>query len=92
MLFRSQLAAIAITSVVTSLSVPGIPGGSILMMVPVLMSAGLPAAGMGILLGVDTVPDMFRTTTNITADVVVATLLGRRAASSTSAGGGPGAD
>jgi len=75
----AQLATIAITSVVTTLSVPGIPGGSILMMVPVLMSAGLPAAGMGILLGVDTIPDMFRTTTNITADVVVATILGRRA-------------
>jgi proton glutamate symport protein len=74
-----QLATIAITSVVTTLSVPGIPGGSILMMVPVLMSAGLPAAGMGILLGVDTIPDMFRTTTNITADVVVATILGRPA-------------
>ena len=74
----TQLATIAITSVVTTLSVPGIPGGSILMMVPVLMSAGLPAAGMGILLGVDTIPDMFRTTTNITADVVVAAILGRR--------------
>ncbi len=75
-----QLATIAITSVVTTLSVPGIPGGSILMMVPVLMSAGLPPAGMGILLGVDTIPDMFRTTTNVTADMVVATILGRREA------------
>jgi len=73
-----QLATIAITSVVTTLSVPGIPGGSILMMVPVLMSAGLPPAGMGILLGVDTIPDMFRTTTNVTADMVVAALLGPR--------------
>lgn len=74
----AQLATIAITSVVTTLSVPGIPGGSILMMVPVLMSAGLPPAGMGILLGVDTIPDMFRTTTNVTADMAVAALLGRR--------------
>ena len=49
------------------------------MMVPVLLSAGVPAEGMGLLLGVDTIPDMFRTTTNVTGDVAAAAILARRA-------------
>jgi Na+/H+-dicarboxylate symporter len=72
-----QLITIALTSVVTTFSVPGIPGGSIIVMVPVLLSAGLPVDGIGLLLGVDTVPDMFRTTTNVTGDMAAATVLAR---------------
>ena len=73
-----QLATLTATSIATSFSVPGIPGGGIIMMVPVLLSAGLPAEGVGVLLAVDTIPDMFRTTTNVTADLAAAVLLGRR--------------
>jgi Na+/H+-dicarboxylate symporter len=72
-----QLATIAVVSVLTTFTVPGIPGGSIIVMVPVLMAAGLPADGIGLLLGVDTVPDMFRTTTNVTGDMAAATVLAR---------------
>ena len=71
----AQLGAIAITAVLTSFSVPGVPGGSILVMVPVLLAAGLPVDGVGILLGVDTIPDMFRTTTNVTGHMAAATIL-----------------
>ncbi len=70
-----QLIAIAVTAVLTSFSVPGVPGGSILVMVPVLLAAGLPVDGVGILLGVDTIPDMFRTTTNVTGHMAAATIL-----------------
>ena len=72
-----QLATIVLTVVLTTFSVPGIPGGSILIMAPVLMAAGIDVAGVGILLGVDTIPDMFRTATNVTGDMAVATVLGR---------------
>ena len=71
----AQLVAIAVTAVLTSFSVPGVPGGSILVMVPVLLAAGLPIEGVGILLGVDTIPDMFRTTTNVTGHMAAATIL-----------------
>jgi proton glutamate symport protein len=74
----SQLATIALTAVVVSFSVPGIPGGTIIAMVPVLMSAGLPIEGAGIMLGVDTIPDMFRTTANVTGDMTAAVVLGAR--------------
>ena len=73
----AQLMTSAVTSVVTSFSVPGIPGGSIIVMVPVLMAAGIPIEGVGILLGVDTIPDMFRTTTNVTGHMSAAVVLSR---------------
>lgn len=71
----AQLISIIATSTLLAFSVPGIPGGSILIMAPVLMSAGVPVEGLGILLGVDTIPDMFRTTTNVTGDMTAAAIL-----------------
>lgn len=73
----AQLVTIAVTSVLTSFSVPGVPGGSILVMIPVLMAAGIPIEGIGILLGVDTIPDMFRTTTNVTGHMTAAVIVAR---------------
>ncbi|HEX6316230.1 MAG TPA: dicarboxylate/amino acid:cation symporter [Gemmatimonadaceae bacterium] len=73
-----QLATIVLTSIATSFSVPGIPGGSIVIMAPVLIAAGLPVEGIGILLGADTIPDMFRTTINVTGQMAVATAVARR--------------
>ena len=74
----TALAAMVLTTVLTCFSVPGIPGGAIITMVPVLLAAGIPVEGIGILLGVDTIPDMFRTTTNVTGDLAVATVLAPR--------------
>lgn len=74
----AQLASIVLTVVATSFSVPGIPGGSIVIMAPVLMSAGLPVEGIGILLGADTIPDMFRTTANVTGHLAVAAAISDR--------------
>lgn len=76
-LTAAQLATVVVTVVISTFSIPGIPGGSIVAMVPVLLAAGLPVEGMGILLGVDTIPDMFRTTTNITGDMAAAVVLAR---------------
>ncbi|MBY0489959.1 MAG: dicarboxylate/amino acid:cation symporter [Gemmatimonadaceae bacterium] len=74
----AQLATVAVTTVISSFSVPGIPGGTIVGMIPVLMAAGVPVEGAGILLGVDTIPDMFRTTANVTGDMAAAVVLGGR--------------
>lgn len=73
----AQLVTIALMSVVTTFTIPSIPGGTIIVMVPVLLAAGLPVAGIGILLGIDTLPDMFRTITHVTGDLTVASLLSR---------------
>jgi Na+/H+-dicarboxylate symporter len=77
----AQLASVVLTVVATSFSVPGIPGGSIVIMAPVLMDAGLPLEGIGILLGADTIPDMFRTTANVTGHLATAVAVGRAAGS-----------
>jgi Na+/H+-dicarboxylate symporter len=72
-----QLASIVFTVVLTTFAVPGIPGGSIIAMVPVLAAVNLPIEGIGILLAVDTIPDMFRTTENVTGSLTLAAVLGR---------------
>ena len=77
-LSTAQLLSVLVTVVLTSFSIPGVPAGSVIVMVPVLLAAGLPPEGIGVLLAIDTIPDMFRTTTNVTADMTVASVLGRR--------------
>jgi Na+/H+-dicarboxylate symporter len=72
-----QLLTVVVTVVLTSFSIPGVPAGSVIVMVPVLLAAGLPPEGIGVLLAIDTIPDMFRTTTNVTADMTVAVMLAR---------------
>lgn len=76
-LAASQLASVVVTATLVSFSVPAIPSGSILVMVPVMMAAGVPVAGIGILLGIDTIPDMCRTTINVTASMSAATIVAR---------------
>jgi len=78
-LTATQLAAIAFTSVLSSFTVPGIPGGSIIALVPVMASANLPIDGIGILLAVDTIPDMFRSAANATGSLTLAAALRRDA-------------
>ena len=72
-----QLVTIALMTVVTTFSVPSVPGGTIIVIVPVLLAVDLPVAAVGLLLGVDTIPDMFRTGTHVTTDMAAATILAR---------------
>lgn len=73
----AQLATVLLAAIATSLTSPGVPGGSIILMAPVLASANIPVAGVGILLAVDTIPDMFRTVANVTGWLSVGSILGR---------------
>ena len=73
-----QLASIVFTVILTTFAVPGVPGGSIIAMVPVLAAVNLPLDGIGILLAVDAIPDMFRTTGNVTGSMTLAAVLRRR--------------
>jgi proton glutamate symport protein len=73
-----QLLAVLVTTVVTTFTVPGIPGGSIVVMVPILAAAGVPAGAVGILLGADVIPDMFRTMANVTGGIAAGVIVGRR--------------
>lgn len=72
-----HLATMVVTSILASFTVPGVPGGGVIAALPVLMAVGLPAEGIGILLAVDTIPDLFRTTANVTGNIGVAVVLAR---------------
>src|SRR5262249_22246269 len=81
----SRLATITFMAVATSLAAPGVLGGSILVMAPVLTSVGLPASGIGVLLAADTIPDMFRTAANVTGWLCAASILSPRVQSHSAA-------
>ena len=72
-----DLVTIAVTSALLTFSVPAIPGGTILIMAPVLATVGIPVAGIGVLLALDAIPDMFRTATNVTGHMAALTILDR---------------
>jgi proton glutamate symport protein len=73
----AQLATIVVTVVVTTFTIPGIPAGAIIVMAPVLAAAGIPVEGIGVLMGVDTIPDMFRTMANVIGWLTAESILGR---------------
>ncbi|MFW6047462.1 MAG: dicarboxylate/amino acid:cation symporter [Candidatus Woesearchaeota archaeon] len=64
----SLVAIIAIT-VGASIGSPSVPGVGIVILATILSSVGIPAAGIGLILGVDRILDMFRTTINVTGDL-----------------------
>jgi len=57
---------------VVAMSVAPVPSASIVTLAPILEAAGVPLAGLGLLLGIDRIPDMFRSATNITGHVTAA--------------------
>jgi proton glutamate symport protein len=59
---------------------PAIPSGGLLIMAPVYISLGLPVQGIGILIAVDLIVDMFITAANVSANVTVAAILSKKAA------------
>lgn len=74
------LGLVIVTSTLLSFSVPGIPSGSLFILAPVLVDLGLPAQAVGILIAVDVIPDIFKTTANVTAHLCAATIASGRAA------------
>ncbi len=68
-----QMAAVMIMSVITAIGAAGVPGGSIPLLVGVLTMFGVPGKGIAIVLGVDRLLDMSRTTVNVCGDLSAAT-------------------
>jgi proton glutamate symport protein len=73
----TTLVWVLITAVLISFSVPGIPSASLFMLAPVLVSLGLPPEGVGLLIAVDTIPDMFNTLANVTGHMASTTVIAR---------------
>jgi len=63
----TNLVIFAIGSVILSLTVPGIPSGGFFVQAPLYLAVGLPPEGLGILIAVDFIPDLFKTLLNLTS-------------------------
>ena len=70
-------AVVVLMSVITSIGVAGIPGGSIPILMMVLSMVGVPVEGIAIVLGVDRILAMCRTTVNVTGDLVCTAVVER---------------
>ena len=64
-----------ITIVGASIGTPATPGVGIIVLATILASIGVPPEGIGIILGVDRLLDMCRTTLNVTGDLVATTVM-----------------
>ncbi|MDL2227580.1 dicarboxylate/amino acid:cation symporter [Odoribacter sp. OttesenSCG-928-L07] len=71
----TQIFVICITTVISSIGTPGIPGGSVVILMMVLNSVGIPAEGLALILGIDRPLDMLRTVVNVTGDATVACIV-----------------
>ena len=72
-----QLAMLAAASVAMSFSVPGIPSGGLFVITPFFVTVGLPVEGIGILIALDVIPDLFKTLINVTGHLTATVLLSR---------------
>ncbi|MBV1857483.1 MAG: dicarboxylate/amino acid:cation symporter [Nannocystaceae bacterium] len=71
------LVLIIATAVAASIGAPAAPGVGIVILSGILASAGIPASGVALLLGVDRLLDMARTSVNVTGDLVACVVLDR---------------
>ncbi len=62
-------------AILAGVGTAGVPGGSLPLIVILLTQVGIPAEGIGLILGVDRFLDMARTTLNVAGDLVIAQLV-----------------
>lgn len=70
-----QLLTIVATTTISSIGTPGVPGGSVVILIMVLSSVGIPPEGLALILGLDRPLDMLRTVVNVTGDAAVASIV-----------------
>lgn len=68
----AQQLMVVFLSILAGVGTAGVPGGSLPLVVMVLQTVGIPAEGIGIILGVDRILDMSRTVVNVSGDIVLA--------------------
>jgi Na+/H+-dicarboxylate symporter len=67
--FMQQI-TLLVLAVLSAVAVAGIPGGSLPLIAGLLITFGIPPEGIGIVLGVERLLDMLRTTVNVGCDMV----------------------
>jgi len=70
-----QYLMIVLMVIMASVGAAGVPGVGLILLAGVLSAVGLPAEGIGLILGVDRLLDMTRTAVNVTGDAMVTTVV-----------------
>ena len=68
---------VVLVALLTSIGVAGIPAASLVAITIILATVGLPAEGIGLILAVDRILDMFRTSVNVFSDSCGAVIIAR---------------
>ena len=74
-LTTGQQITVVVMSIIGGIGTAGVPGGSLPMIAVVLSSVGVPGAAVGIIMGIDRILDMSRTTLNVAGDLALATII-----------------
>lgn len=74
----TQIATVTFAALLVGFAAPGVPHGSFLLLAPLFLSIGLPAEGVGILIAIDAIPDLFATILNVTGNLTATTLASGR--------------
>ena len=69
---------IVFMALLASIGTAAVPSAGVVMLVIILEAIGIPIAGIALILGVDRILDMCRTTLNVTGDAVVASIVSAR--------------
>jgi DAACS family dicarboxylate/amino acid:cation (Na+ or H+) symporter len=72
-----QQVAVMVISVLAGVGTAGVPAGSLPVIATILPPLGVPPEAVGIILGVDRLLDMCRTTVNVAGDLVLASIVPR---------------
>lgn len=73
----AEMLLLTMTVVGASIGTPATPGVGIVILAGIITSLGVPAAGVGLILGVDRILDMCRTMVNVTGDLAAVTVMER---------------
>jgi DAACS family dicarboxylate/amino acid:cation (Na+ or H+) symporter len=74
-LYLPQQLLLLLLTVLSAVAVAGIPGASLPLIVGLLANFNIPVEGIALVLGVDRILDMCRTTLNVAADIVTAVIV-----------------
>ncbi len=74
-LFLTDFLTIILTATLASIGTAGVPGVGLIMLGMVLTQVGLPLEGIAIVMGVDRLLDMLRTSVNVSGDATISFLI-----------------
>lgn len=76
-LSMAEMVLLLLTTIGASIGTPAMPGVGLVVLATILTGIGVPAQGLALILGVDRLLDMCRTTINVTGDLTASAVMSR---------------